>query len=358
MAFTKQQLNELFNPAYSGDAFIIAEMSANHNGSLERAKDTIKAASDSGADAIKLQTYTPDTMTIETDNPLFRITQGTLWDGVTLYELYKTAFTPWEWHAELFKTAEQCGILCLSTPFDKSAVDFLEQFDPPVTKIASFETNDIPLIEYAASKGRPMIISTGLSDETEIMEAAAACHRMHNRKVALLKCTSAYPAPPEELNLLTIPDMAARFGVTAGLSDHTMGTEAACAAVALGAKIIEKHFIINRKEKGPDSEFSMEPSEFRAMTDRIRLTEKTLGKIVYTPSEFSNKSKIFKRSLFAVKDIKSGETFTADNVRSIRPGFGLAPKHYTQILHKKATRDIVRATPLTPDMISGFKADN
>jgi len=203
-----------------------------------------------------------------------------------------------------------------------------------------------------------MIISTGLSDEAEIMEAAAACHRMHNRKVALLKCTSAYPAPPEEMNLVTIPDMAARFGVTAGLSDHTMGTETACAAVALGAKIIEKHFTLSRADKGPDSAFSMEPAEFKKLADTVRITEKAIGRVTYTPGARSAANKAFKRSLFAVKDIKAGEAFTPENIRSIRPGFGMQPKYYSQILHKKATRDITRATPLTPDMISGFKADN
>ncbi|MDD2806182.1 MAG: pseudaminic acid synthase [Elusimicrobiales bacterium] len=347
MGFTRRDVAKLFSPGYTGKAFIIAELSANHNGSLARAKDTIRAAADSGADAVKLQTYTAETMTIDCGRPPFVINQGTLWDGQTLFALYKKAYTPWEWHDQLFSTAQKCGVLCFSTPFDRTAVDFLERFDPPVTKIASFEANDTPLIAYAASKGRPMLISTGLSDEAEVRDAAAACRRAGNRRLALLKCVSAYPALPEESNLLTIPDMAKRFRVTPGLSDHTLGTEAACAAVALGGKIIEKHFILSRKHKGPDAPFSTEPAEFRRLVDSIRVIEKALGKVTYTPGPRSARNMDFKRSLFAVADIIKGEIFTDENVRSIRPAYGLPPKNLPKVIGRRAAGKISRGTPLT-----------
>ena len=334
---------------------VIAELSANHNGCLEKAKDTIKAAADSGADAIKIQTYTPDTMTIDCRADHFLIRQGTLWDGQTLYDLYKTAFTPWEWHEDLFKTAEKCGILCFSTPFDKTAVDFLEQFNPPAHKIASFEANDTPLIAYAAAKGRPMIISTGLSDQTEIRDAVGACKKTGNSKIALLKCTSSYPARTKDMNIRTITDMAKRFKTAVGLSDHSMGIESSCAAIALGAKIIEKHFIITREDKGPDSTFSIEPEEFSRMVRSIRITEKALGKTTYTLSEHARQNTAFKRSLFSVEDIKKGEKFTAENIRSIRPGYGLAPKYLASITGKTAAENIPRGTPLDFKMIEHFK---
>lgn len=330
---------------------IIAELSANHNHDLNIAKDTIKAAKKAGADAIKLQTYTPDTITIDCDSEYFQLKSGTIWDGQSLYELYKKAYTPWEWHEELFETAKKEGLICFSTPFDFSAIDFLEKFDPPYYKIASFEITDIPLIEYAASKGKPMIISTGIATLQEIEDAIAACKNSGNNDITLLKCTSAYPAPIEEANLLTIPDMRKRFGTKVGLSDHTLGSSVAVAAVALGAEVIEKHFILDRDLGGPDASFSMEPEEFAYMVKQIREVEKALGKVTYEPSEKVKNSRIFKRSLFVVADIKKGEIFTDKNIRSIRPGDGLPPKYLNEILGKKANCDINRGTPLKWDFV-------
>lgn len=328
------------------NTFIVAELSANHNHDIEIAKNTIRAAKASGADAIKLQTYTADTLTIDCDNDYFKIKSDTLWDGKTLYELYQEAYTPWEWHEELFKIATNEGLICFSSPFDKSAVDFLEQLNVPAYKIASFEIFDIPLIEYAASKGKPIIISTGIASLADIEEAVNACRRVGNNQIALLKCTSSYPAPIEEANLLTIPHLRDTFNVIAGLSDHTMGHSVAVGAVALGAKIIEKHFILDRNIGGPDSAFSMEPAEFKQMVNAIRDVEKALGKVNYEITPKVEKSRVFARSLFVVKDIKAGEELTEENVRSIRPGYGLHPKHYKEVLGKKFNKDLERGTPL------------
>ncbi len=332
-------------------AFIIAELSANHKQDIELAKDTIYAMKESGADAVKLQTYTPDTITINCDNEYFKIKQGTLWDGKTLYELYQEAYTPWEWHYELKELAEKLGLIFFSTPFDKTAVDFLEELNVPAYKIASFEITDIPLIEYTATKGKPMIISTGIATLCDIQEAVEACKRVGNEQIILLKCTSAYPAPFEEANLKTIPNMAQTFDCIAGLSDHTLGISVPIAAVALGAKVIEKHFILSKDIDSPDKEFSLTPEEFKQMVKAIREAEKALGKVSYELTEKTRKGRKFARSLFIVKDVKKGEIFTEENVRSIRPGYGLHPKYLNQILGKKAREDIKRGTPLKWELI-------
>lgn len=320
--------------------FIIAELSANHNGSLETAMETIRAAKRTGADAIKLQTYTADTMTINSDKRDFVINSGTIWDGRNLYELYQEAYTPWEWHQALFDCAKEEGLICFSSPFDKTAVDFLEDLDAPAYKIASFEITDIPLIEYAASKGKPIILSTGIAGREDIELALDACRRMGNNDIALLKCTSSYPAPIEEANMAMIPEFKERFDVIPGLSDHTMGSTVPLVATALGAKIIEKHFILDRSIGGPDASFSMNEEEFTAMVKAVREAEKAVGKVSYTLTDKQIKGRSFSRSLYVVKDIKAGELITEENVRSVRPGFGLHPKHYGEILGKKASRDL------------------
>lgn len=332
--------------------FIIAELSANHNQQLDIAFKTLEAAKKSGADAIKLQTYRADTITIDCDNDYFRIRQGTLWDGKTFYQLYQEAYTPWEWHPKLMELAESLGLICFSSPFDRTAVDFLEEMNVPAYKIASFEITDIPLIEYVAARGKPVIISTGIAMLSDIEEAVNACKRMGNDQIALLKCTSAYPAPMEEMNLRAIPSIAERFKVIAGLSDHSLGMAVPVAAVAIGAKIIEKHFILDRKLGGPDAPFSLEPEEFTAMTKSIRETEKALGKASFELSESSKKAREFSRSLFVVKDMKKGELFTPDNVRSIRPGYGLHTRHLVEVMGKIAGRDIKRGTPLDWGLVS------
>lgn len=326
--------------------FIIAEMSANHNQKKEIALETIKAAKDVGADAVKIQTYTADTITIDCDNEFFQIKQGTLWDGQTLYDLYKKAYTPWEWHQELFEYAKKVDIPLFSTPFDKTAVDFLENLQNPIYKIASFEITDVPLIEYIAAKKKPIIISTGIATLEEIEDAVLACKKMGNNDITLLKCTSSYPAPLNEANLLTIQDMAKKFNCKVGLSDHSMGNVAVCTAVALGAQVIEKHFIIDRSIGGPDSAFSMEKDEFSEMVKRIRQTEECLGTVTYELSDMTKNNRKFARSLFAVKDIQKGDVFTEENVRSIRPGDGISPKYLPELLGKKAKTDIKRGTPI------------
>jgi pseudaminic acid synthase len=331
--------------------FIIAELSANHNGSLQTALDTITAMAQSGADAIKLQTYTPDTITLDCDNEMFTISQGTLWDKRTFYDLYAEAMTPWGWHKQLFDHAKSLGMEAFSSPFDNSAVDFLSELDVPAYKIASFEITDIPLIEYTAAKGKPIIISTGIATLSDIEEALNACRRVGNGQITLLKCTSAYPAALEEMNLLTINDMKTRFGVNVGLSDHTMSLAAPVAAVALGARVIEKHFILDRSMGGADSAFSLEPKEFKMMVDAVRDTEKLLGKVTYELSPKSLKSREFSRSLFISDDVKAGETISASNVRSVRPGFGLPPKYLKEIIGKKFKEDISKGTPLSWDHI-------
>jgi len=337
-----------------GKTFLIAELSANHNQDINIAKDTIYAMKDSGADAVKLQTYTPDTLTINCDNEYFQIKQGTLWDGQTLYNLYKQAYTPWEWHYDLKELAEKLGLVFFSTPFDKTAVDFLEKLDVPIYKIASFEITDIPLIEYVAQKNKPMIISTGIAELQDIELAVATCKENGCEDITLLKCTSAYPAPLEEANLLTIPDMKKRFGVKVGLSDHTLGISVPIAAVALGAEVIEKHFILDKKLGGPDAAFSLEPKEFSEMVKSIREVEKSLGKVTYEVSSKIEKNRVFARSLFVVKDIKAGEKFSEENVKSIRPGYGLHPKFLKDILGKKSKINIERGTPLKEEYIEGW----
>lgn len=331
--------------------FIIAEVSANHHGDFENAVKIIKEAKKAGADAIKLQTYTADTITLDCNNEYFQIKQGTIWDGTTLHKLYEEAYTPWEWQPKLKKIAEEEGLICFSSPFDKTAVDFLEDMNVPAYKIASFEITDIPLIEYIASKGKPIIISTGIATLADIQEAIDACKRMGNGQIILLKCTSAYPAPMEEINLNTIPNMRETFNVIVGLSDHTLGEEVAIASVALGAKVIEKHFILDRSVGGPDSTFSMEPHEFRKMVNSIRNVEKAMGTIKYDLSEKIKKSREFSRSLFIVKDVKEGELLTEENIKSIRPDFGMHTRYYNDILGKKARVNIEKGTPLNWSLI-------
>jgi len=318
--------------------YIIAELSANHNGSLQNALDTIKAAKECGADAIKLQTYTADTMTLNSKKDDFLITGGTLWDGKNLYELYEWAHTPWEWHKELFDYAKEIEIDIFSTPFDKSAV-FLEQFDPPAYKIASFEITDYELIRYTASKKKPIIISTGIATIEEIQDVVDICKEAGNSDIVLLKCTSAYPAPLEEANLKMIPNLAETFGVVSGFSDHTLGITAPIVATTLGAKVIEKHFILDKSIGGPDVEFSLDKEEFSQMVKAIRDTEKLLGKVDYSMTEKKKSSRRFARSLYVAKDIKKGEVFTEENIRSVRPGYGMHPKHLKDILGKVAKKD-------------------
>lgn len=337
--------------------FIIAELSANHLQKFDNAVKLIKAAKEAGADAVKLQTYTPDTITIDCDNEYFQIKQGTLWDGQTLYELYKKAYTPWEWQPKLKKIAESEGLICFSSVFDKTAVDFLEEINVPAYKIASFEITDIPLIEYVASKEKPVIISTGIATLSDIEEAVNACKRMGNNQIALLKCTSAYPAPLEEINLNTIPNLADTFKTVVGLSDHTLGISVPIASVALGASIIEKHLTLDRSLGGPDAAFSLEPEEFKAMVKSVREVEKALGEVSYKLTEKMKKSRELTRSFFVVKDIKTGEVFTEENIRSIRPGYGLPPKYLKDILGKRATQDITKGTPLGWELIKMSKAN-
>ncbi|MBN1051166.1 pseudaminic acid synthase [Clostridium botulinum] len=326
--------------------FIIAEMSANHLQDFDKAVEIIKAAKKGGADAIKLQTYTPDTITIDCDNEYFQIKQGTIWDGTTLHKLYQEAYTPWEWQPKLKKIAEDEGLICFSSPFDMTSVDFLEEMDVPAYKVASFEITDIPFIEYIASKGKPVIMSTGIANLSDIEEAVNACKRMGNNEIILLKCTSTYPSPMEGVNLKTIPNLSETFNVITGLSDHTLGGAVSIAAVALGAKVIEKHFILSRDEKGPDAAFSMEPKEFKKMVQDIRNVEKALGKVTYELTEKQKKSREHSRSLFVVKDIKEGEILTEENVRSIRPGFGMKTKYIKDILDKKVKMDLKKGTPM------------
>ncbi|OGS06591.1 MAG: pseudaminic acid synthase [Elusimicrobia bacterium RIFOXYA12_FULL_51_18] len=332
--------------------FIVAELSANHNMDFKIAVRTLKAMKAAGADAVKIQTYTPDTITINCARPAFKIQHGTLWDGQTLYSLYKKAYTPWEWQPKLKKLAEKLGLIFFSTPFDHTAVDFLEKMKVPAYKIASFEITDIPLIEYAASKGKPMFLATGVARLADIEEAVEACRRVKNRKLIILKCTSSYPAPYEDANLAVMADLARRFGVVTGLSDHTPGIAAPIAAAALGAAVIEKHFILDRKLGGPDAAFSLEPAEFKAMADGVRAAEKALGRVTYSLSSKALKNRKFSRSLFVVEDIKKGEALTGKNIRSIRPGDGMPPKHFHEVLGKKASRNLKRGTPLKSNMIA------
>lgn len=325
--------------------YIVAEVSANHNQDFGQAVKLIEAAKEAGADAVKLQTYTPDTLTIDSDREYFQIGGGTLWDGRTLYDLYGEAYTPWEWQPKLKATADDLGVDLFSTAFDASAVDFLEEMGVPVHKVASFELVDISLIERMARTGKPLIISTGMASLEEIGEAVDAARGAGATQIALLKCTSAYPAPPDEMHLRAIPHLAEVFQVPVGLSDHTLGIAVAVAAVALGACIVEKHLTLSREIPGPDSAFSLEPEEFKAMVEAVRTAEKALGEIRYGVSGQEAKSLAFRRSLFVVKDMKAGEEFTEENVRSIRPGHGLPPKYFRDVLGRRAARDISKGTP-------------
>lgn len=331
--------------------FIIAELSANHNGDIEVALETIRAAKRTGADAIKLQTYTADTLTIDCKNDYFKINHGTAWDGEYLHDLYKRAFTPWEWHEEIYKVAKEEGLICFSSPFDNTAVDFLEELDSPIYKIASFEIQDIPLIQYAASKGKPMIISTGIAEIEDIELAIETCKKAGNNDITILKCTSAYPADPKDANLLTIPDIKERFGVKAGLSDHTMGIEGPVVATVLGATVIEKHFILDKSIGGPDAHFSLDEKEFTEMVKAVRMAEQMMGKVDYEMTEKKKKSRQFSRSLFVVEDVKEGDVLTKENVRSIRPGFGMHPKHLSDIIGKEFKQNVERGTPLSFDLL-------
>ncbi|UZP66800.1 pseudaminic acid synthase [Desulfovibrio mangrovi] len=325
---------------------IIAEVSANHKGSVERAEAIIRAAAEAGADAVKLQTYTADTMTIPCDNEYFRI-KGTLWDGRTLHDLYQEAHTPWEWTPRLMACAKDLGMDCFSTPFDATAVDFLEKYGVSRHKIASFEAVDIPLLKKVAGTGKPVILSTGMASLAEIDEAVRTLRENGTTDLTLLKCTSAYPAPANEANLLTIPHMAEAFGCPVGLSDHTLGSAVAVAAVALGATVIEKHFTLARADGGPDAAFSMEPYELKQLVHDVRTVEQAIGRVSYELTEKQQESTVFRRSLFVVKDMKAGEVFTPDNVRSIRPGYGMPPRYLDQILGKAATSAIKAGTPMS-----------
>ena len=331
--------------------YIIAELSANHNQDFNVAVNLIRAAKDSGADAIKLQTYTPDTLTINCNNNYFKIGKGTQWEGKNLYSLYKEAYTPWEWQPDLKNIAYDLGMDFFSTPFDHSSVDFLESLDVPAYKVASFEIVDIPLIEKIAQTGKPVILSTGMASLAEIEEAVNVIRNKGNDQIALLKCTSAYPALPEDMNLKTIPDMVKKFNIPVGISDHTLGTTIPITAVALGACIVEKHLTLSRNNPGPDSSFSLEPHEFRSMVEAIRETEKALGTVNYSVTEHEKASIVFRRSLFAVEDIAEGEMLSENNIRSIRPGYGLHPKYFHAIIGKRAKEKICRGTPLHWDLI-------
>ncbi len=332
--------------------YIIAELSANHNQSFDRAVELVQEAKQCGADAVKLQTYTPDTITVNADGPHFRHASDSLWAGKRLYDLYREAYTPWDWQPKLKAVADELGLDLFSSPFDPTAVDFLETMGVPAYKVASFELVDLPLVEKIAGTGKPVILSTGMATLAEIAEAVEAVRRVSDAGLALLKCTSAYPAPPAEMNLRTIPHLAEAFGVPAGLSDHTLGIAVPVAAVAMGACIIEKHFTLSRAEPGPDCAFSLEPHEFRAMVEGVRTAEKALGTVHYGLSGRDEASRVFRRSLFVVKDIRSGEPLTKENVRSIRPGHGLPPKYLPSVLGRRATQDLAKGTPLTWDLVT------
>jgi pseudaminic acid synthase len=333
--------------------YVVAELSANHGGDYERARQLVEAAKETGADAVKLQTYTAETLTLDSDAAPFRVGGGTLWDGRTLHDLYREAHTPWDWQPRLKARADELGLDLFSSPFDASAVAFLEQMGVPAHKIASFEIVDLDLIRRVGATGKPVILSTGMADHGEIEEAVRVARESGASGVALLKCTSAYPAPAAEMNLRAIPAMEAAFGVPVGLSDHTLGTTVAAAAVALGACIVEKHFTLSRSIPGPDSAFSLEPEEFRRMVDGIRTTEAALGSAAHGIGPAEDRSRAFRRSLFVVRDVRRGEPFTAENVRSIRPSGGLLPKHREAVLGRSAARDIARGTPLTWDLVEG-----
>lgn len=333
--------------------YIIAEMSANHCGDTETAKKLIHAAKQAGADCVKLQTYTPDTLTIDCDNQYFTI-DGGLWEGENLYSLYKRAYTPWEWHYDLKQDAQNAGIDFLSTAYDKTSVDFLCELDIPAFKIASFELVDIPFLQYAASKGKPMILSTGMATLGEIEEAVNAIKGQGNQDITLLKCASAYPASVEEMNLSTIPGLQAAFSLPVGLSDHSVGSLAAMTAVALGARVVEKHICLDRDSGSPDAAFSMTPEDFRKMVDDVRMVEKSLGQVQYGPTAQEVQNVVFRRSIFVVKDIPAGEPLTDGNIAVIRPGYGLHPKYWDAVLGQRALRDLKKGEPLSFGMFGGL----
>lgn len=332
--------------------YVVAELSANHNQDFEQAVRLVQAAKECGADAVKVQTYTPDTITIRSDREYFQIRGGTLWDGRTLYELYDEAYTPWDWQPKLKQVADDLGLDFFSSAFDSTAVDFLENMGVPAYKLASCELVDIPLLQRISRTGKPLIISTGMATIEEIEEAVATARQAGASQIALLRCTSAYPALPCEMNLRTISELARRFEVPVGLSDHTMDIAVPVAAVALGACIIEKHFTLSRSLKGPDSAFSLEPAEFKAMVEAVRVAEKALGEIHFGLTDSERSSRVFRRSLFVVRDVRQGEAFSNENVRSIRPGHGLHTRHFEQIVGKRASRDIERGTPLNWDLVA------
>jgi len=327
--------------------YIIAEISANHGQIFDKAVELVRAAKEAGADAIKLQTYTPDTLTLDSTQEYFRIGKGTLWEGKNLYQLYDEAYTPWDWQPKLKTAAEELGLHCFSTPFDDSAVDFLEKMQVPAHKIASFELVDTGLLRRVALTSKPVIMSTGMATLAEIDEAVRTLRGAGCTQLALLKCTSAYPAPPEEMNLRTISHLREAFEVPVGISDHTLGITAPVAAVALGACIVEKHFTLHRADGGPDAAFSLEPAEFKAMVDAVRVTEKALGRVNYEVTQKEAASRVFRRSLFVVEDVKAGEIFTNKNIRSIRPGHGLPPKYLSNVIGRQAAQDLVKGTPLS-----------
>ncbi len=332
--------------------FIIAELSANHNHDIQVAKDTIVAAKEAGADAIKLQTYTANTITLDVKNDYFKLSHGTIWDGKYLYELYQQAYTPWEWHEELFALAQEQGLICFSSPFDITAVDLLEKLEAPAYKIASFEITDIPLIKYVASKKKPIIISTGIAELSDIELAVEACRNEGNEDIVLLKCTSSYPAPIEGANLKTIVDLKERFGVVAGLSDHTLGIVSPVVATSLGARVIEKHFILDKSIGGPDASFSLDLHEFKQMVESVRQAEKALGKVDYQLTDKIKESRAStSRSLFISEDVRKGEVLNEKNLRSVRPGYGLHPKYYEEMLGKKVKGDYSKGTPFRLDMV-------
>ena len=331
--------------------FIIAELSANHNGSIKTAIETVRAAKRAGADCIKLQTFTADTITLDSNKEDFKINQGTLWDGQYLYDLYKSTHLPWEWHKELMEVAKEEGLICFSSPFDPTSVEFLETLNVPAYKIASFEITDIPLIELVASKGKPVIISTGIAEEKDIELALDACKRMGNNNIALLKCTSSYPAPIDEANMCMVKDLANRYNVISGLSDHTLGATVPVVATVFGAKIIEKHFILDRSIGGADASFSMNESEFTEMVKAVREAESAIGIVDYSLTEKQKKGKDFCRSLYVVEDIKVGDVISEKNLRSIRPGFGAHPKYLSQVLGKEIKKDLKKGTPFDLDYL-------
>jgi N-acetylneuraminate synthase len=332
--------------------YVVAELSANHNQNFEQAVRLIQVCKESGADAVKVQTYTPDTITIRSDREYFQIRGGTLWDGRSLYDLYGEAYTPWDWQPKLKQVAEDLKLDFFSSAFDSTAVDFLERMEVSAYKVASCELVDVPLLQRIARTGKPLILSTGMATIEEIEEGVEAARLAGATQIALLRCTSAYPALPGEMNLRTIPELASRFEVPVGLSDHTMDIAVPVAAVALGACIIEKHFTLSRSLKGPDSAFSLEPAEFKAMVDAVRVAEKALGEIHFGLTDSERSSRVLRRSLFVVQPVRQGETFSEENIRSIRPGHGLHTRHLPQIVGKCASRDIERGTPLSWDLVA------